>query len=396
MVDEPQHCETVLEFHNESEAERVFDLLWNKADQFRKKLAFQRVVIEELVHGLESRVLPKEMELGKARRQVLDKLLAFSGRRALSDLHRKELHEWIDESLKQLKETGYADEEICEKAAQVHAQFNNIPVDPDGPLSIAEQINQYYADASESALSDGGSASTITSSEALTQEPDNASNPKFNRKPQAYNDDVNRTVQEIHGTLGNSTILSVLDDSVFQRLFRQTANALHPDKEPDEELRYIKQELMSDLLELRNSYDVVGVMQLHHKYVSKQNKLTPEDKQSLSTVLYHFMQEQQAAQANPVFLTKLHAVAYRYFYAEDEAEREERLNLHLASLDNEYEKNRKIVDSVHTVFRLSTVLDNRLALKSTLCSASDALLVPNADSDPDDLVSSSTCNKTYE
>ena len=86
-------------------------------------------------------------------------------------------------------------------------------------------------------------------------------------EPFDFNFDAEEDYSEPDSKLFSSPKIT---NQVFQRLFRITANKLHPDRELDPALRKVKQGLMSDLLTARKKSDVMTILALYQEHVDGQ------------------------------------------------------------------------------------------------------------------------------
>lgn len=338
----------------------VFQTLWSEAIAAKRHNQEFKAVLETLVERLKDDVVPVEVELGSYLHKVLDKQLAFSKRRTLSKRHRVELHRWMDETVRCIKQMGDADEDILERAAIAHVTFNNIPTDPDSDVSIAQQVDHFYAEKDNPSDPDNGESNLFDESLSLS----NSSSPATDESsilgegvPGAFDGDVERVRN-----------LGEFDDSVFKKLFRRTANALHPDKEQDITLRELKQKLMGDLLESRKNYDVVVLLNLHNEYVADSPELTSKEKNSLATVLHYFIGLQKESTDTPIYKSGLHYWGYRRFYSPRKVIRTEKVNHYLELLIEQCEACAQFTDEINTVFKLGAVLDQRIVKKHTISS----------------------------
>ena len=86
---------------------------------------------------------------------------------------------------------------------------------------------------------------------------------------------------EIPESASVATDRESINDDVFKRLFRQTAAALHPDREKDEDRRKEKHVLMSHLLKASKERDLISIVKLHERHASATSTLSGDDEQAL-------------------------------------------------------------------------------------------------------------------
>lgn len=105
-----------------------------------------------------------------------------------------------------------------------------------------------------------------------------------------------------------------LSNEAFQHLFRATASKLHPDREPNPELRLEKQKLMADLLKARKKGDIMRVLELYETYVGTHEGFSKDDQKALTESLEKMIDELEDQQEEFIFQSPAHAAAYEIFY----------------------------------------------------------------------------------
>lgn len=107
---------------------------------------------------------------------------------------------------------------------------------------------------------------------------------------------------------------AALSNETFQRLFRATAGKLHPDREPDSEVRKEKQRLMANLLKARKKGDVMTILEMYETYVGEHEGFSKADQKSLIDSLKQMIEELEDQKEEIAFQSPLHATAYHAFY----------------------------------------------------------------------------------
>ena len=104
---------------------------------------------------------------------------------------------------------------------------------------------------------------------------------------------------------------SVVDQySWFQSLFRKTAQALHPDREQDEDVQAVKVKLMGDLLVARQQGDIVTILGLYRAFVSQTPPLASEELEQLTDVLVQELDQAEREKKDLVMQTPARMFAY--------------------------------------------------------------------------------------
>ena len=105
-----------------------------------------------------------------------------------------------------------------------------------------------------------------------------------------------------------------LSNDTFQQLFRATAAKLHPDREPDPELRLEKQKLMATLLKARKSGDLLTVLDLYETWVGEHEGFSNKDKKTLEATLRSWLTKLEGDRDELITSNPLYFRAYQRFY----------------------------------------------------------------------------------
>lgn len=298
------------------------------------------VELDALASRIQAEVLPLELELADVSVQALERLLLFSERKTLGKGYRSALSPWIDELLVSILNLDRPDDTQLNRIARHHATVNgscksackgnfnsatSTPFDREGPCRTPEERDEYNRQEFLQAT-----------------EPDQEDKRHYGSCP---------------GTGISSD--SVADGAVFQRLFRQAAAALHPDKEPVEEKRREKHDLMTRLLQARRENDLITLLLLHDQYAEAESALSGADEQQLEGVLIQhlvILQKQKDALADK---SPLHCMAYHYFHDKDAQTVDARIAEQIAVHKQRREALETFLDEVRTLKQLMARLPLR-------------------------------------
>lgn len=288
-----------------------FQQLWSRVESTLAKNQRLEASLDLLVERIQSEVLPVERQLAVLVRQALERLLSFSERKTLGKGRRAALSPWIDELLDELLDIGHVDHALRDRIARHHALVLEFDLDADSELSdwtqledhleqcIAqeERLRREFLQATEQREeSDGGETEYSEFSVPTDQDSNDGQSWQAGEGREATDDCMVRS-----------------EALVFKRLFRQTAAALHPDKETDEEKIREKHVLMTRLLQARKEHDLLTLMQLHTQYADAQSQLSGTDERQLEGVLLQHLdvlEKQKHALADKSFLH--HLALYRF------------------------------------------------------------------------------------
>jgi hypothetical protein len=150
-----------------------------------------------------------------------------------------------------------------------------------------------------------------------------------------------------------------MGDAVFKRLFRQTAAALHPDKESDLARQTEKHELMSRLLQARKERDLITLLRLHEAHAEADSNLSGADEEQLEGILLDYLDHLRIRSGEIVHKTGMHVMVFNQFYDRKPAVVKRRINRHLKKTNDKRRSIQEFVDEVRTLKRLKELLTQR-------------------------------------
>jgi len=260
-----------------------FQILYSKVDALSKENEQLDADLNQVVQRVQRETCEVELDLGKTIRKVLDRQLDFALKKTLLQWQRAELDDWIDAHFMHLQAMGMLDDALYDKIALVRAFQLGITLDSDSELSPSEQLDNHFAEEA-SKLFEQADLSEERYEEVGDREnahDGDASNANCEIDMDDWNqddiefDDVFTDGASSEDTKGldTGTANPIIGD-VFKRLFRQTARALHPDKEVDEQRQVEKNALMSELLKARKEFDLITVLRLHEQHAQASSELS--------------------------------------------------------------------------------------------------------------------------
>lgn len=324
-----------------------FQQLWLMVEAMVVEKRQLEVALDSLALRMEAEILPAELALAKLCRQALERLLLFSERRTLSKRRREALAPWMDELLDTLLDAGCMDNALRDRLARHHARVLELSLDAQSPLSDWCQLSRYLEE--REACEDRFRQEFLRATESCPEQPE-THHQEHGSDWQEDFEPSPRQHQSSARAEGDAT--GYLDDAVFKRLFRQTAAALHPDKETDEGKQRDKHVLMTKLLQARKEHDLLTLMQLHERYAENRSALSQADERQLEGVLLQHLlvlQKQKEALAEKSFL---HYMAYHQFHDKDSRVVDARFADHLAFYAQRQASLAAFLDEVKTLKQL--------------------------------------------
>lgn len=347
----------------ERKVQSRFQRLWAKADAMARENVQLEKELDALVKRMELEVFPAERDLGQFIQKLAHRQLDFAQKKSLLKWQRAELEDWIHVTLAELSALGMVDDAIHDKLAIVRAAALGIDIDTQSDLSPADQLDNYFesADAEYREYIAGHADETepdidddlldgIDLEELLRRI--NDTDPEATPESESEYDPEEQLVTQ-------TPKKNAVSDAVFKRIFRQTAAALHPDKETDQAKQQEKNELMSLLLKARKDYDLITMVRLHEKHAAVDAVWNADDEKELEQVLNEYINQQQQRQDQIIQRSSMHHMAYVNFYDKKASTVTRRINKHIKLIAQRRSDLQAFIAEVTTLKKLKLVLEER-------------------------------------
>ena len=160
---------------------------------------------------------------------------------------------------------------------------------------------------------------------------------------------------------------AALSNDTFQQLFRATAAKLHPDREPDPDLRLEKQKLMATLLKARKTGDLLTVLDLYETWVGEHKGFSNKDKKALEATLRAWIDRLEEERAELVSSDPLYFRAHQRFYRSTKKSTDNAFAKYLSELQNDSDAIEVVTADIKSlktlkpwlVDRYNRMMDNR-------------------------------------
>ncbi|MFK7994014.1 MAG: hypothetical protein AB8B87_07735 [Granulosicoccus sp.] len=341
-----------------------FQRLWAEAEAAAQENELLHCELDSLVRLVGTEVDTAENALGESVRQALHRQLDFSEKKSLLKWQRAELSAWIDEYLSQLMELGQLDEPLQNRLAVMRARELDVELDTNSDLSPVEQLRTYLdqlaSNEDEQSENQRGYDGFDEDEEMPVSDADYQNDEQMEemlRRLHEQFSDQEYAPPESDVNADHTT--ASLDDAVFKRLFRQTAAALHPDREVDPDNQQVKHELMSELLQARKERDLITVLRLHRQHASADSELTATDELQLEEVLVTYLGQQRNRMDEIVHRSPMHRWVFQEFYHKNPATVKRRIKSYVREIDIRREKLDLFVNRVKTLKLLKELLAER-------------------------------------
>lgn len=332
--------------------EPTYSSLWQAIQRTRLELdrwQQQSSLIDELfrIH-----IMPKEQQLTIAAQTITESLIQHFEHTALTTGEKSLLGLWINENLEALQDHPFAENSRTAQLNDSWLLLINHPGSAEIQLARLAS-NTLLKVSAETDVHKGFAGPENRQYNDDTNAPDDT--PDHRDSHNSQESQVSNDSQDSDCSVGtNNAKLSI------ERLFRQLAKVLHPDREQDESAKVLKHQLMSQCLQARNDNDIDTLLQLYCEHVGD----LPE---GIDHAGHEELITQMKAQLSNL-QNKLHDLRYgntllnlivdRY-HTHSVSETESRVDNHARSLEHELESLSELERQLDSIDGLKAALSHR-------------------------------------
>ena len=338
--------------------------LWTAIRKTREEIdAWQRQV--DQVEGLFSmHVAPREYKLTNAVSDITEKLMDCFSVSELDIPDQSLLGLWICDNISSLVDHPFGDKQRVDVLRSHWAALLN----NDGPVeNQLARLNRNYSDSdSDENLNADDKHEEELASESAQQVHESSStrsNTTHKKKQKKKQPDASEHTQTDSPDIAET--ISTLEDKLsVERLFRQLAKVLHPDREQDEVEKEKKHVLMSQLLEARKGNDINALLNLYCEHIGElPDDIDVNSHNELIAALEQQLKELQLELRQKRFADPLQSMIVERYSSSNTADCEQRINNHAKSLDIEIDAASALLASLSTIDGLLDALDERRAVE---------------------------------
>ena len=355
--------------------------LWAAIRKTREELDLWQRQVDQVEALFNQHIVPREYALTEVMSTVTERLIQHFSKTDLDIPNQSLLGLWINENLDSLQDHPFGDEQFTRVLTRQWLELLN----NDGPVEnqLARLVRRNNAIPASDGNASGNSAQHTESSrnsadydtDANTSEHRSttdrtASDEQAHVSDEKQNSNKGSSADEEHvnGEEGNSStaenLRSLKDKLSVERLFRQLAKVLHPDREQDETLRAEKHELMSQCLKARQEKDINALLSLYCEHVGElPDDLNNDSHSELISALEAQLKELQTHLRYKRFGDPLQSMIVQRYSSSDTSDAERRIQTHAHSLDAETSNARELVEQLKEHDGLLDALDERRSVE---------------------------------
>ena len=263
--------------------------------------AWQQVLRQKEINSKLEQKVKKFADQWLPRLQSVEKLMAVNlcvlttnliglyGRKSLNQWQREELREWILENLDFLTLNPFTPQK---EFAQVKQQALDIfeTIHPDLPWGEANEFKQelneeLQEEAETSTARSDGFIDDLFGFDDLDLDQEAEQEEEFEFGESLFEKlEAERLAMEEQLRAENQSLDQLLKKSSINKIFRQLARKLHPDRAATEEERLERHHLMSELTEVRDAKDIPRLFELYQQHFDESPMTFLGDNADLETV----------------------------------------------------------------------------------------------------------------
>ncbi len=345
-----------------SKTQRRFDKLIRQVQNQKKLQKKLEDDMEKLLLLYQQQLFPVEVALNEPLSHLCERLIDFFSRKSLSKRQRDELGDWIVETINTVNAYDFQQaKHLTQQFNEVFADFIGVSIE-DLTVSIEDEAGKFNQEEQPEKSSKAQKSEDdfiqedlfgfddIKSVDASDSETGtNADNEFFDDDP--FEIDTEADLERKEGLMNGQWI---------RKLFRQTAQALHPDKEQDPKHKEKKQALMAELLSARKREDVMTILTLYNEYVDANDIAVAEDEmQEICRLLENQLDALENERIAYLYENPQRQYLYEQFYSKTEKGRQKKLKQAIADTQDEIQEINQLIDYLRNLTCLKHCLQQR-------------------------------------
>jgi hypothetical protein len=272
--------------------------------------------------------VPREHKLTQAISSLTEQLIRHFGQSDLDIPAQSLLGLWIIENLSSLKDHPFAD---ASSANLLNEQWLEL-LNNDG--LVETQLARLARRNNTRSSSEAEQKSERDTNESINTKA--RANTNTNTNTNTKKNDTDKTENLSESEQISRKLKSLEDNLSVEKLFRQLAKVLHPDREQDDLLRAEKHVLMSQCLKARKENDINALLNLYCEYVGElPDDLNNNSHNELISALEAQLKTLQSELRQKLFGDPMHNMIVERYASSNQADTEQRIQSHADSLETE-------------------------------------------------------------
>jgi hypothetical protein len=350
----------------EREWQRIVNLK-RKNERLEQELeTFMQQCMDALRHA--------ETEMADALIQQSKHLAGFLSRKSLANWQKFELLEWIQQNILQVTNSPFCDQDQLIDLGrfiedlQESLGFEAPPPIPEQPESKPKSGQGHHEQGRRDTATEDMFEDLFADFEQESQaEPNTGAGQSTETDDPGYweqlFEEFIREEEEAEQARESNTkdLRQLLKKSSINKLFRQLARVLHPDREQDESRKAHRHEQMSQLLKAREQNDLYTLFSLYEEHLGQSplESLSEDTDEDLLALLKAHTRELREQQETLIYADPLQGLLYDQFYDKKPKTRARKLQEYCQNLRKIIDNEREITRSITSIAKLKPYLEAR-------------------------------------
>lgn len=334
-----------------------FQREWERVQTMQK----QNERLKRDVEGFAERVIPLlepvEERFAQVQYDLAELLLSFAAKKSLAQWQREELFSWIDQLLSKLAGHPFA-----------------------GELDVAGLVEQLDRHVGDYLLVKAKRAGLIDDElgEGDEQEAEDALNDMFTEFLEHEGIDFGEDEGFSDDSLGGeseqqeASLSLLLKSSSINKMFRQIASAVHPDREKDATLRLQRNQLMAELARARDDKDITKIFAMYAEHVGASPlEFIGEDIEKVITLLKRQVERLRSEKQEILYANPFYGSIYEAFYDKSQTKVAKALQRYFDDLEERTFAHQQMTWDISSLKTLKLWLEQRAAYNEQVASMID-------------------------
>lgn len=328
-----------------------FQREWKRVQNLQVQNERLRSQVDAFAGQIIEKIRPAEMAFAEAKYALAEKLLQFAERKSLGQWQREQLLEWIQQVLLSLNAYPFASE------LDLDALYRKLGGHIDAYFGVDDESTE--ADEHDDAAQEGPDFDEVMDdlfAEFVEEEGIGADGEHF------FDDMYDE--QEQKDNAQEQSLNQLLKSSSINKMFRQIASAIHPDRERDADLKAKRNQLMSELAQARDDKDIPKIFTMYAEHVGASPlDFIGEDIEKVVTLLKRQADRLRGEKEEIIYANPLHGAIYERFNNKSEKKIDLEVNKHIAEVNRDTHGHIQMIKCLRNLGQLKSLLEERAAIE---------------------------------
>lgn len=335
----------------QSTPQALFQREWERVQSLQKQNERLKDDVTAFAERVIATIRPVEEAFTQSMYQLAEKLLGFAERKSLARWQREELFDWIEHTLLSLRNHPFAGaldlQALYQRLGEhvdTHFGLDELS-DDDDEAAVSDEEEQGFEDMLDELFGE------FLEHEGIHLDEDELFGASADTADRAEEQSLNQ----------------LLKSSSVNKMFRQIASAIHPDREKDVQRKAHRNAIMSDLVRARDEKDVPKIFAMYAEHVGVSPlECIGDDIEKIITLLKRQSERLRAEKEDIVHANPMYGAIYERFYNKSDHKVNLEVNRHIASVKSDTAAHRQLLNSIANLKILKQALQERSEIQFAL------------------------------